>query len=78
MKLKQSHKAGKTYLRRARCCGAMAWADRLDLTATDRPSARVLARAVASGLERGNPLRVKIFLGKVFYRNDFRAFRLYR
>jgi hypothetical protein len=30
------------------------------------------------GLEGGNPLCVKIFLGKVFYRNDFRAFRLYR
>jgi hypothetical protein len=27
---------------------------------------------------RGNPLCVKIFLGKVFYQNDFRAFRLYR
>jgi hypothetical protein len=30
------------------------------------------------GLEGGNPLYVKIFLGKVFYQNDFRAFRLYR
>jgi hypothetical protein len=63
---------------RARCCEAMAWADRADPTATARPSARVPARAVASGLEGGNPLCVKIFLGKVFYQNDFRAFRLYR
>jgi hypothetical protein len=31
-----------------------------------------------SGTRRGNPLCVKIFLGKVFYQNDFRAFRLYR
>jgi hypothetical protein len=30
------------------------------------------------GLEGGNPLCVKIFLGKVFYQNDFHAFRLYR
>jgi hypothetical protein len=30
------------------------------------------------GLEGGNPLCVKIFLGKVFYQNDFRAFRLCR
>jgi hypothetical protein len=30
------------------------------------------------GLEGGNPLCVKIFLEKVFYQNDFRAFRLYR
>jgi hypothetical protein len=30
------------------------------------------------GLEGGNPLCVKIFLGKVFHQNDFRAFRLYR
>jgi hypothetical protein len=30
------------------------------------------------GLEGGNPLCVKIFLGKVFYQNDFRAFRLRR
>ena len=26
------------------------------------------------GLEGGNPLCVKIFLGKVFYQNDFHAF----
>jgi hypothetical protein len=32
-----------------------------------------------SGARRGEPpLRVKIFLEKVFYQNDFRAFRLYR
>jgi hypothetical protein len=30
------------------------------------------------GLEGGNPLCVKTFLGKVFYQNDFRAFQLYR
>jgi hypothetical protein len=27
-----------------------------------------------SGARRGNPLCVKIFLGKVFHQNDFRAF----
>src|SRR5688572_21395565 len=52
--------------------------DRADPTTTARPSARVPARAVASGLEGGNPLCGKIFLRKVFYRNDFRSFRLYR
>jgi hypothetical protein len=31
-----------------------------------------------SGARRGDPLCVKIFLGKVYYQNDFRAFRLYR
>jgi hypothetical protein len=31
-----------------------------------------------SGARRGNPLCVKIFLGKVFYQNDFRVSRLYR
>jgi hypothetical protein len=30
------------------------------------------------GLEGGNPLCIKIFLGKVFYQNVFRAFRLCR
>jgi hypothetical protein len=55
----------------------MAWADRVDPTATARTSARVPAQAVASGLEGGNPLCVKIFLRKVFYQNDFRAFQLY-
>jgi hypothetical protein len=39
----------------ARCCEAMAWADRADPTATARPSARVPARAVASGFRRGEP-----------------------
>jgi hypothetical protein len=60
----------------ARCCEAMAWADRAVPTATARPFARVPARAVASGLERGEPLCVKIFLGKVLHQNDFCAFRL--
>jgi hypothetical protein len=64
---------------RARCREAMAWADRADPTAAARPSARVPARAVASGLEGGrSPLCVKIFLRKVFCQNDFRAFRLYQ
>jgi hypothetical protein len=36
----------------ARCCEAMARAGRADPTTTARPSARVLARAVTSGLER--------------------------
>jgi hypothetical protein len=63
---------------RARRCKAMAWADQPDPTATARPFARVPPRAVASGLEGGSPLCVKIFLGKVFCQNDFRAFRLYR
>jgi hypothetical protein len=40
---------------RARCYEAMARADRADPMATARPSARVPARAVASGLERGKP-----------------------
>ena len=40
---------------RARCCEAMARADQVDPMATARPSARVPARAVASGLERGKP-----------------------
>jgi hypothetical protein len=31
-----------------------------------------------SGARRGNPLCIKIFLGKVFYQNDFRVSRLYR
>jgi hypothetical protein len=61
---------------RERCCEAMARADRADPATIARPSARVPARAVASGLERGSPLCVKIFLGKVFRQNDFRAFRL--
>jgi hypothetical protein len=40
---------------RARCCEAMARADRADPTTTARPSTRVSARAVASGLESGKP-----------------------
>jgi hypothetical protein len=63
---------------RARCCEAMVRADRADPTTTARPSARVSARAVASGLEEGSPLCAKTFLGKVFHQNDFRAFRLRR
>jgi hypothetical protein len=31
-----------------------------------------------SGARRGNPLCVKIFLGKVFYQNDFRVSQLYQ
>jgi hypothetical protein len=42
-------------LARACCCEAMAWADRADPSATARPSARVLARAVASGSKKGDP-----------------------
>jgi hypothetical protein len=63
---------------RARRCEAMARADRADPTTTARPSARVLARAVASGLERGKPPLRQTFLEKVFRQNDFRAFRLRR
>jgi hypothetical protein len=51
---------------------------RADPTTTARPSARVPARAVASGLERGKPPLRQTFLGKVFCQNDFRAFRLRR
>jgi hypothetical protein len=56
---------------RARCCEAMARADRADLTTTARPSARVLARAVASGLERG-----KLSLCQIFPRKSFPPKRL--
>jgi hypothetical protein len=41
-------------------------AARIDPTTTARPSARVPARAVASGLERGSPLHVKNFPRKSF------------
>jgi hypothetical protein len=51
---------------RARCCEAMARADRADPTTTVRPSARVLARVVASGLERGKPPLRQIFPRKSF------------
>jgi hypothetical protein len=36
------------------------------------------SQTLPRGLEGGYLLYVKIFLGKVFYQNDFRAFRLYR
>jgi hypothetical protein len=51
---------------RARCCEAMAWADRADPTATARPSARVPPRAVASGLERGEPPSASKFSSEKF------------
>jgi hypothetical protein len=51
---------------RARCCEAMARADRADPTTTARPSTRVLARAVTSGLERGKPPLRQIFPRKSF------------
>jgi hypothetical protein len=60
---------------RAHYCEAMA---RVDPTTTARPSARVPARAVASGLERGEPPLRQTFLRKVSHQNDFRAFRLRR
>jgi hypothetical protein len=79
METKTKSKSGQnTPSARVRCYEAMARADRADPTTTARPSARVPARAVASGLERGNPLYVKFFLGKVFRQNDFCAFRLRR
>jgi hypothetical protein len=63
----------------ARCCEAMAWADRADMAATARPSSRVPAQAVASGLEgEGTPSASKLSSEKFFYQNDFRAFLLYR
>jgi hypothetical protein len=62
----------------ARCCGVMAWADRPDPTATTRPSARVPAQAVSSGLEgEGTPSASK-FSSEKFFTKDFRAFRLYQ
>jgi hypothetical protein len=51
---------------RARCCEAMARADRTDPTATARPSARVPTRAVASGLEKGKPPLRQIFSSEKF------------
>ena len=44
----------------------MAWADRPDPTATAKPSTRVLAQAVATGLEGGNPLYAENFPRKSF------------
>jgi hypothetical protein len=51
---------------RARCCEAMARADRADPTTMARPSARVPTRAVASGLERGKPPLCQNFPRKSF------------
>jgi hypothetical protein len=53
---KQSHRAGKTYPRPGHAV-VRPWlgADRADPTTTARPSARVPARAVASGLKRRKP-----------------------
>jgi hypothetical protein len=51
---------------RARCCEAMAWADRADPTATARPFARVPARAVASGLEGGGTPSASKFSSEKF------------
>jgi hypothetical protein len=51
---------------RARCCEAMARADQADPTATARPSARVLARAVASGLEEEGTPSMSKFSSKKF------------
>jgi hypothetical protein len=67
MKTKTKSQSGQNIpSARTRCYGAMAWADRSDPTATDRPSARVPARAVASGLERGEPLLRQNFPRKSF------------
>jgi hypothetical protein len=60
---------------RARCCEVMAWADWPDSTATARPSARVPAQAVASGLEgEGTPSASKFSSERFLYQNDFHAF----
>jgi hypothetical protein len=59
---------------RARCCEAMAWADRADPTATVRPSARVPARAVASGLEGGTPFASKFSSEKFSTKTTFVPF----
>jgi hypothetical protein len=50
----------------ARCREAMARADRADPTTTARPSARVPARVITSGLERGKPPLRQIFPRKSF------------
>jgi hypothetical protein len=64
---------------RAHCCEVMAWVDRPDPMVTARPSARVPAQAVASGLEgEGTPFVSKLSSERFLYQNDFRAFRLYR
>jgi hypothetical protein len=79
METKTKSQSGQNIpLARARCYETMARADRADPTTTARPSTRVPAQAVASGLERGKPPLRQTFLGKVFRQNDFRAFRLRR
>jgi hypothetical protein len=45
----------------------LAWADQADPTATARPSARIPARAIASGPERGSTLCAKNFPRKSFF-----------
>jgi hypothetical protein len=65
-------------LARARCYGVMAWADRPDPTATTRPSARVPAQAVASGLDGEGTSSTSKLSSEKFSTKDFRAFRLYR
>jgi hypothetical protein len=51
---------------RARCCEAMARADREDSMATARPSARVPARAIALGLEEEGTPSASKFSSKKF------------
>jgi hypothetical protein len=64
---------------RAHCCEASALADRADPTTTARPSARVPAGAVASGLERGKPPSAsKLSSEKFFAKKTFVLFRLRR
>jgi hypothetical protein len=53
-------------LAQARCGEALAWADQADPTATARPSARVPARAVASGSRKGEPPLRRNFPRKSF------------
>jgi hypothetical protein len=68
METKTKSQSGQNIpLARAHCCEAMAWADRADPTATARPSARVPARAVASGLERGGTPSASKFSTEKFY-----------
>jgi hypothetical protein len=60
---------------RACRCKAMARADRADPTTMARPSARVPARAVASGLERGKPpLRRKLSSERLSAKTTFVPF----
>jgi hypothetical protein len=68
MKTKTKSQSGQNIpSARARCCEVMAWVDRADPMATARPSARVPARAVASGLEGGEPPLRQNFPRKSFY-----------